>query len=83
MDKNNLDSIFPKVVKSERFSTKIKYSVVDESGNDLGLFAFDNGYLFIEVINFPGQKKYFESNFPIRNESELAKEFERVGLSLY
>ncbi|HCE1635762.1 TPA: hypothetical protein NG650_004222 [Vibrio parahaemolyticus] len=56
--------------------------VVSDGCSDIAQFRFSNGSLHVEVDNFPSQKKYYSTSFPLRNQEELAAELARVGIVL-
>ena len=59
-----------------------EYIVSDKVGNDAGTLKFESQGIFIHVDNFPGQKKYFRQEIPIRTFKEFESDVKRAGLTL-
>lgn len=56
--------------------------VLRESKGDIAQIVFYNGKWTIYIDNFPGPKKFFETNFPIKTVIEFQKKMKRIGLNL-
>ena len=81
--KLKLDSIFGKLKKIKCDDHRVHYCLADSSGNDVAQIVFlGKSELHIEIDNFPSQKKYYQSSFPIRSNDEFIHEMSRVGLVL-
>jgi len=81
-DRERLDSFFENLERVEdgRFAV---YRVSDEHGHDAGLITCMSGSeIRVYVDNFPGQKKYFSSNYPVPTIEQFEADIKRTGLKL-
>jgi hypothetical protein len=81
-DRENLDAVFANVERIDdgRFAV---YKVLDKYGSDAGMITCMSGNeIRIYVDNFPAQKKYYSSNYPIETVDQFEIDIARTGLNL-
>lgn len=63
--------------------SRAMYRVFNEYGSDTGMISYlgDNEWR-VWVDNFPGEKKYYQWNLPVRSLDEFKIDIERTGLEL-
>ncbi len=83
-NKSKLDVVFKHVRQIDvNRKNAHHYALSNETGNDMAQFVFSGGKeLTVEVDNFPGQKQYFNTNFPIRSNDEFINEMKRINLHI-
>lgn len=83
-DKSKLDVVFKNIrqIDVNRKNTH-HYVLRNENGNDVAQFVFSGGKeLTVEIDNFPMQKQYFNTNFPICSNDEFINEMRRINLHI-
>ena len=84
-DRSKLDEYFKDMVRVE---SRVSYFVLNDAktGSTLATISYsfhDNQTTWdICIDNFPRQKKYYKSNFPIKSIEEFKHEMNRIGLDL-
>jgi hypothetical protein len=81
-DGKKLAEIYSNVqpIEDDRFAS---YRVVNEYGSDAGNIAVLGGSeVRIFVDNFPGQKKYYSCNYPVKTIEQFEMDVARTGLKL-
>ena len=68
--------------KQPEMGTQVTYWVRNKIGNDAGSVSFGKTGMFVYLDNFPGQKKFFRSEIPIKTLEELENDLKRCGLEL-
>jgi hypothetical protein len=78
----SLETIFNNVEKVKQEDHRIIYTLTDYCGSDVAQIVFlGNTEIHIEIDNFPSQKKYYQTSFPVRSSDEFIHEMSRIGLT--
>jgi len=82
LDIESVDQHFTNVTRDPA-ALWVTYEVNDKHGNTTGTITFPEAdEMRIFVDNFPGAKKYFSSNLPMRSLEQLQADIDRTGLTL-
>ncbi len=82
-NKSTLDSLFNCVERVKNPACEHHYAVLNREGSTAAQIVFhDGGKLCVEVDHFPGQKRYYSSDFPIRSVDDFVSDMRRAGIEL-
>ena len=81
-DIKGLHKIFIELCLPSPIHDGVQYQYQGEIHRVDQITFLDNSELRIFIDNFPGQKRYYESNIPIRTIKEFQSVIERTGLKL-
>lgn len=78
----DLPAYFKNVQQVENTSSLL-FRVMDAHGNDTGMITYlGSNEWRVYVDNFPGEKKYFQWNLPIKSLDDFGRDISRTGLIL-